>query len=192
MNTLCHTLTVLVALALLSAGCSTVSFTQPVGKPDAEAAAKLGGVWLVNESAVLYIKPMADGQVRVAIVDEDKEGFKLTQRIGTVTRVDENKNTCLLHLPAEDPDKAKGLTRVTATLVALTDEKLGVAWIADNDTFKKAVEQKDLPGKVEGSTTYIDADKPALEAYFAKHGRSLFKLDAPLIARRIAEIKADK
>lgn len=194
MYTLTRPLIVLVAILLLLTGCTKISFTQPVGTPDAEAAANLRGTWVVNDEMVIYIQPAGEGKILFALVNKDGEnGFKLEQYSGTVTRLGDDKALCFLHLPAEDPAKAKASTRVTITRIRLDDDK-AIAWAMSAEELKKAIESKALPGTVatEGEhNTHIkiDADKATLDAYFKAQEKTLFNLEQPLVAHRISQSK---
>lgn len=187
MNTRCLSVILALFLAFVSTGCTVVSFSQPVGTPSEEAAKQLQGIWLLEDSGVIYVHPLNDGRVIVASVEGDKDDLKLNKTTCLVTQLGEDKTFGYLHIPT---DSAKDLTppaRMSILRVKADDHKI-VAWGTDFEHFKSAVKDGSLPGSIEGKEgnhVKVTADKPTLDAYFIKHGATLFKRDDPVIVTRI-------
>ena len=78
------------AMAIMAiAGCSTVTSTVRLGAPSTNEASdkiikELEGMWLANDE-VIYIKPLKEGELRIAGVEWEGDHFKLQEMTAFLT-----------------------------------------------------------------------------------------------------------
>jgi hypothetical protein len=157
----------LILIAALRGGCSTVSSKVQLGNPAfAKDAQKLAGVWMTPDGHPFFVRHIKDNELRVASVEWSKEEsrFELEETTAYFTDDDDRRIINLV-----DPDSDETSPRfVFVRVIALTDEGI-VIILPRVDTFAKAVADGVLPGKIEekkfGKAVRLEATKEQLDSF---------------------------
>jgi len=184
-------MSLLAAVALLSASCSTITSVQPIGHPlaaDSKIPADLTGIWRNDENEVFFVQCLKDGTIYFAAPewDEEKKHFKLEISNSVVRTLGE------YHVINARMDGA-GDSPFHPALFVMRPDSL-VMWAGDPEAFLPLVKNEELVGTFEekeernGRTVSVkltgDSAK-ITERLEVKDPVQFFDLKNPLVLYRI-------
>lgn len=177
---------VILSLALLLSGCSSVTIPHPLSiHPKAVDKDKFEGTWLVDKSAV-EVRFGSNGVARIARTEWKDDHFRLVQ--GEMIVTEGNKDNYISIRVEED---GVWTNRYFFLKYTFTDSEDLVLWLPNGDAFEAAIKTNALQGVITKKTYSTDisvTNAPASVVDFLNDPErgDLFEYREPMVLRRIA------
>jgi len=195
------TLTSLICLIVLSLGCKSVTTEQLIGVPlDAETAEEYDGIWKLGDT-VFFVQHEEDddeGELEVAHVEHNDNGFELNQSEAVLTRHHDMRFIHFVDEEDEDDDAEgdegddeENEPWILLGIVSEVNDDALVLFLPNYDRFEQALNENELAGELEddGNTIHLQCDKETLDDYMSPDRfHEFFEMNQPGIMTRIGDV----
>ncbi len=179
-------------LGLMSAGCATVHMAEPLGGPLDKPLdpAAWNGTWLAREGLgrdrspiLVRVADPTSGTLRIAWIEDEKDGFKLRTASLVVRRLEPTLALCMKDTNPEYKERNEAPWLLLGRLKIAPGR--GLLWAPETHAFSAMVKAGKLPGTSKDENTVILRRLKPDQQDAITSSSATFAWDAPTVLEKI-------